>query len=199
VRDIGEAADYDYASAGGAEIKFYTDADLAGAGATIGQSSAKASVFFNRANAIVFVAKRCKTALIDRQDQLGREILALYEAGKWPKDHVIITELITAESATILVSSTAGAKVDFSATSQVAPLSLSLVDASAGLQIASSSGVATQIVAAKHLTPLFRASGVRWRLFSANSFDTRSGDDNDKHRRGPESAIFSDLDYADLE
>ena len=198
-RDISEPADYEYISSDGANIEFNAGANVAGIGTTVGKSSAKASVLFKRANAVVFVAKGCKTTLIEQHDRLGKQIVALYQAGKWPKDHVIITELVTAESATILVSATAGAKIDFSATSQIAPLSLSLAEAAAGLQIASSSGIATQILASRQLTPLFRASGVRRSLFAGSSFDTRSTGADDNQRGGTESAVFSDVDYADLE
>lgn len=198
-RDISEAADYEYISADGANVEFNAGADVAGIGTTIGKSSAKASVFFKRANAVVFVAKGCKTTLIEQHDRLGKQIVALYQAGKWPKEHVIITELVTAESATILISATADAKIDFSATSQIAPLSLSLAEATAGLQIARSSGIATQILASRQLTPLFRASGVRRSLLSGSRFDTRSANAADKQPSSTESAVFSDLDYADLE
>jgi hypothetical protein len=197
-RDIGEVADYQYVSSDGANIEFHAGADATAVGAAIGKSAGKVTVLFKRANAVVFIAAGCKTTLIEQQDILGKEVLTRYQSGSWPRERVVITELVTAESATVLVSATDSAKADFSAESNIAPHGLSLADSSAGLQIASSSGVATQILAARQLTPLFRASGVRRRFLSGTSFDTRSGEPGEK-RRGGESDVFSDVDYSDLE
>ena len=197
IRETGEAADYQYVSADGANIAF--GANAAGlAGATLAASSAKASVTFKRANAVVFVAKGCKSTFIDRQDVLGKEILARDEAGSWPKNHVVITELVTADSATVIISATADAKIEFSAESKLAPSGVSLADVAAGLQVASSSGVAAQIVASRQLTPLFRASGVRRRLLGGANFQSRSATRSDSVAKA-ETAAFVDLGYADLE
>jgi hypothetical protein len=106
---------------------------------------------------------------------------------------VVITELITADSATILISATEKAHIDLSAKGQVAPTGLSLADASAGLQVTRSSGVATQILAAQKLTPLFRASGVRKHFFGDPSFETR-GEGASTAKAGHE-LVFADVGY----
>jgi hypothetical protein len=198
-RDVSEAADYEYTSRGDAQIQFHTAANTAAIGAVIGNANPKASVLFKRANAVLFLAKGCTTTTIDQQDRLGQQILGLYEAELWPKDHVVITELVTAGSATILVSASEGAKADFSADVAIAPQGISLADASAGLQIANSYGVATQILASRQLTPLFRASGVRRNWFSGRRFEPRAGEASEQQRQGISSPHFVDLDYADLE
>ena len=196
VRDTGDAANYQYVSANGANIDFDTAGDAAGVGSALGKSAAKASVTFKRANAVVFLAKGCKSTFIDQQDALGKQILARFLSGDWKQEYAIVTELVSAESATVIVSSSSDAKVEFSAESKLAPTGLSLADASVGLQVARSSGVATQIVASANLTPLFRASGLRQRLFGGTSFGTRSGA-AETHVAKSELR-FSDIDYSDL-
>ncbi len=195
-RDGGEEANYQYVSANGANIDINADGEAAGVGSALVKSSAKASITFKRANAVVFVAKGCKTTFIDQQDVLGKKILERFQTGDWQKDYVIITEVVSAESGTVFVSSSADGKVELSAESKLGPSGLSLADASAGLQVARSSGVATQIVASKNLTPLFRASGLRHRLFGGTSFGTRS-ESVDAQPKEPE-LLFSDVDYTDL-
>ncbi len=106
-RDIGGAADYQYISSEGASINF----DVSGAAPTaVGpiahSAAAKVSVIFARANAVVFLATGCKTVSIERHDILGRTILERFKAGGWDKEYVVITELVTASSATILISAT---------------------------------------------------------------------------------------------
>ncbi len=160
-------------------------------------ASTKVSVVFTRANAVVFVAAGCKTTLIEQLDTLGRRILELYKSGDWPKNHGVITELVTAGSATILISASDSAHVDLSAKAGIAPAGLTLADTSAEFQIASSTGVATQILVASQLTPLFRASAVRRHIFSSPGFDSRGTDS--VRRREPEEDVFADIDYGELE
>ena len=196
-RDIGGAADYQYISSEGASINF----DVSGAAPTaVGpithSAAAKVSVVFARANAVVFLATGCKTVSIERHDILGRTILERFKAGSWDKDYVVITELVTASSATILISATDSAQVDLDSKATVAATGLSLADVNAGFTIRSSSGVATQILAASEITPLFRASAIRRHIFSSPSFDTRSGISTPRNEN---EDVFGDIDYRDLE
>lgn len=192
-RDISEAADYEYISSDGANLQFNFNADAAGIEQALEKTTAKAAVEFSRKNAVLFMAKGCKASHIEQQDRLGAQIVARYDNGNWEKTYVIITELVTAESATILISGQANARAEFSAETGIAPQGIALADVSAGLRIASSSGIATQILAAKQLTPLFRASGIRTRFPFTRSFITRSSD------KSSLKAGFSELDYKDLE
>jgi hypothetical protein len=192
-RDISEAADYEYISANGASLQFDFRADADGIEQALGKSMAKVAVRFSRENAVLFMAKGCKASHIEQQDRLGAEVLARHDNGNWEKTYVVITELVTAESATILISGQANARVEFSGETGIAPQGITLADLSAGLRIASSSGVATHIFAAKQLTPLFRASGIRTRFPFTRSFTTRSSGKN-RPNFG-----FSNLLYEDLE
>lgn len=196
-RDIGGVADYQYVSSKGVTIDFHGNGTAETPGAPLARASSAVSINFSRANAVVFVAAGCKTTLVERQDQLGHAILARYRANNWQEDYVVITELITAESATILVSADDSAKVDLAAKAKIATAGFSLADPSIELQVASSVGVATQILAASQLTPLFRASGVRRRIFSAPSFQTRGADG--VQRSPGEALVFTDIGCDDLE
>lgn len=197
IRDISGAADYHYVSSKGVAINFHGNGKAESPGAAVASAASDVSINFTRANAVVFAATGCKTTLIERQDQLGRSILERYQAGNWPGEHVLVTELVTADSATILISGDDSAKVDLAARAKIATAGFSLADPSLELQVASSVGVATQILAASQLTPLFRASAVRRRIFSAPSFQTRSADSVE--RSNDEVLLFADIGYGDLE
>ena len=157
---------------------------------------------FSRENATLFLARNCLTTLIEDQVSLGREILARSEVGEWDHSHVVITELLSVESGTILISNSSSGHIDFGAKSDIGAEALNLANASIGLQVLSSLGIGVQILASAGLTPLFRVSGLKRRLLGGSRFDKRASEQPSLSIVGDQAAQrldFVDIDYDDLE
>jgi hypothetical protein len=188
---FGSAADYEYTSSDSVEIGLKAGAD-AQVIQPVGNAEIVMSVSFKRANAVVFIGQSCKSIQIANLDEVGRGILARHKRAEWAKEHVVITELIQAQSATILISSSNSASVDFALDGGLGLETIRLADASGSVRMVGSSGIGTKIVGRKNLSPLFRASGVVSRFLRDDRFKTRS-----VGRKQAASAEFTDVYYND--
>jgi hypothetical protein len=165
------------------------------------------TVDFTSAESTVFQAAGCTVIEINDQHRVGEQLLELHEEGRWPDGYVIITEVIRAERATVLVASTSGARMEFTANVDVRLGPLSLVDAHAGLALVRSQGMGLQIVAEGELTPLFRAKGIRKRFLRGSEFRTRgplpAGAPTLPGSSAPPTPdaqdVFDEVDYVDFE
>jgi hypothetical protein len=164
---------YDYASAGAVTIRAKAAGDDPAAGSTLGKTDAGLFVEFSRANAILFRAEDCQVSSIVNQDSLGKEIEFRYEKGDWSKDRFIVTEVVSAASATIIISSASNAKLDLVARGSVKGGTLSLADVKANFDVVSFTDIGIKIVADTDLTPMFRSSGIMKRLFRRSVFAGR--------------------------
>lgn len=126
-------------------------------------------VEMSRANATLFKAKGLRTFRIDDLQTLGDQILDLYRSGNWDRKHFVVIETRDAESATILISSSANAKIELSATGRISPAGVNIADMDAGLQTQYTRDMHTQIIATAGLTPLFKAWSVKKPVFG-NAF-----------------------------
>ena len=141
---------------------------------------------------------RCTTE--KKISTLGRTVLARTEAGRWPRDHVVITELLSTGPAAVLVANNHDARIELAATVPTPLDGLPLASASAALDIVSSRGIGVKIIAPTGLTPLFRASGVRRRLLGEDRFEHRGSVNGNpvstELRDAP--AEFIELTYEDI-
>lgn len=166
----GEAAeDLNYTSASGVSIKVNAAATVSGTEvhASIGSGKAHVVIEFGNTAGVVFQAMQTRTSMIENQEALGDQVIAMYQNGQWNTDYVIITELVTADSMTVLISKGQNAKIELMASGDVTPSSLKLADTSAGFSVTSFKDIDTQIIAKTKLTPLFRASTVQRRWWSS--------------------------------
>ncbi|SFW85757.1 hypothetical protein SAMN04489730_6212 [Amycolatopsis australiensis] len=171
-RNSGHGIDLDYSSSGNVSIT------VSGAAESPVAGPLRIAVSFAREHGVVFQAKSCHTKEIADRHTLGRAVLALSEAGRWPRNHVVITELVTTGPAVVLVAGHHDARMELAATVPAPLDALPLASASAALDVVSSRGIGVKIIAPTGLTPLFRASGVRRRLFGEDRFEHR-GVEND--------------------
>jgi hypothetical protein len=144
-----------------------------------GAVDAEASVVvsFNRADAVLFQAAGCKTTTLSNLMQVSNTILDLYDAGDWPKDRVVVTDVVVSDSATVLISSGSDAHIELSASGAVGAGKASLANASLKFGGGRSSSIGTTIVGAKGTTALFKASGIKKKLFRRPVVTTRDAAD----------------------
>jgi hypothetical protein len=184
------AADINYASANAVSIVVKTAGQAPLVGSLLAQAEAGVMIKFSRENAVVFRAAHCKSSSIKDRLSLENEIIARYKNGDWKEDYVVVTEVVSAASSTILISSGKNAQMDLKAGGKINPGGFNLADVDAQFQVIQESNVATKILAANGLTPLFKSAGIK-KLF------LRPG----VVLRGPESLetiAFRDVDYEDF-
>lgn len=122
-------------------------------------------VEFIKENSTLFKANNTTSPTIKDSINLGNQILQLYRSGKWNKNWVVITELVEAESATILISSKSNSKIELKANANIEAPALDIADATFNFSTQFSRGLETKIVAEGGLTPLFKVMGMKTRIF----------------------------------
>jgi hypothetical protein len=150
----------DYNSKTGVAITFKAAGELNQKFEAISEASAGALIEFSRVGAIILQLRGVAIHRISDQATLNKEMMrSIIIGGKdqWQRKWVVITEVINAESATIMISNSMNSKLELKASGTIAPTSL--VDASANLSIVKENQVSTKIISKSGLTPLYR--GVR--------------------------------------
>ena len=107
---------------------------------------------------------------------------------------VVVTEVVKAKSSTIIISNSKDAQINLIAKAEITPKELNLANSDAKFQVLKKAKIATQIIASKGLTPLFRASGIVKHIIGRTGM---------YYRKVPPTAgsrkRFARLDYSDFE
>jgi len=156
------------------------------------------TITFERENGVVFVARDCTITSIEDMLSLAHKVETLHKRNEWRLEHVIITELVAVKSATILISGCAGASIDFRLGSKIGQGLLSLTDASISSQTGAFSGIGVNLIGAKGLTPLFKASALKRRFFGGSDFKPRALGGEGDNIKIEDSLSFLEVDYSDL-
>jgi hypothetical protein len=188
-------ADFEYFSKGAVSVDIKLAGDAPAAGSGLAQAEAGLTLSFSREHAVAFRAADCRSTRIANTLAVGRAVLALDEKDEWPDDVVVVTEVIEAGSATILIASSKGGKIDLRVSGTADVHAIHIADAEAGLGITRSSNMGMQVVAESGLTPLIRTSGVRKRFLRPDVFRGRAG--AAEAHPGPPEPAFVEVDYAD--
>lgn len=150
-----------HASSGSVSFVFKAAGKAPAVGSVLTEAEAGFTFEFKRNKSTFYEALGCVAPTIDDQVAMGQKILELYKQGKWNKDWVVITELIRAKSATVLISNSSSAKFELSAKGTFSGGVASPADVSAELQVAFSKDMMTSIVSQGDLTPLFKARAIQ--------------------------------------
>jgi hypothetical protein len=146
----------EHQTAGNVVVAVKAKGETQGAFKTLSELDAGFGVDFERADAVLFVARGCYEERIADIDKLKRDVKAL-PGDTFPRGHAVITHLVQAQSATILISSSNGARIELKADADIGHDIGSIADVSAELSTAYQRAMGSYIVAASGLTPLFRA------------------------------------------
>ncbi len=156
------------------------DIKLAGkaptAGSVLTAAEAGFVLDFHGENAVVFLVKDTLTHQIINMAELEKQIIPRYKDGSWKKDWVIVTQLLEAVTATIIISNSNNNKLELKASAGVGTASLKLTDASLGLSVAKEKGSSLKVLAQQGLTPLYRVMGIRHPLFGKPALSSRGED-----------------------
>lgn len=157
---VGQLTDIQYVTKGAVSYSLHGAADSERIpGIPEGKAGIKLS--FSRENAIVFVAKDARHTRIADVNQLAKTLYELISVGEFPAEFAVITEIITAGTASIMISSSDGAQLSLSADADFSAGLIDVANASLGLSRVSSKNLQTEIVAQQSLTPLFKLVGLK--------------------------------------
>ena len=131
-------------------------------------------VEFSKENSTMFKSNNTSTSTIKDGIKLGNQVLALYRAGKWNKNWAIVTELVEAENATIIISNTSNSKIELKANANIDAPTFDIADAEFKFSTQFSRGLETKIISAEGLTPLFKIMGLKTRIFLPPIFTSKN-------------------------
>lgn len=152
------STDVEYQSSAGVKTSFKAAGESSEVFQAVGAASAGVRLDFSRSGAVVFSAPNCRISEIDNKRSLERKVRAI---GDWEMDWVIVTKILRAPSATILVSGSVGAFAELRTSAGIAPQGVEIADLAVGFTRARTSGMSVQLVAKGDLTPLYQASAMR--------------------------------------
>jgi hypothetical protein len=172
--------DLDYTSEVGVDINIKVAGAAPVAGSILTQAEAGFNLAFSSEKAVVFKISGYQTHQVLNLKDIEKDILDRY-AGRnlnghtpWEKDWVVITRLVQASSATIIISTSSKGQLDLKAKANVGTSDLKITDASLGLSIAKETGSNMNFIAKEGLTPLYRVMGIRKPWFSSAKFQAKN-------------------------
>ena len=149
------------------------------------------NIQFDGSNSVLFNISGYKTTTITNLDEIEAGVLAQYQDKKWDTDLLIISNLIHADAATIIIADKGAASLDLKAKANIQAADLKLTDTSLGLTCTRETGSTTQFIALGGLTPLYKVVGLRG-LFSKH-LDTREAGFTEE-APGVESPALSEIE-----
>ncbi|KFC19669.1 hypothetical protein [Chryseobacterium sp. FH1] len=170
IREDDTPEDLEYSSKGSVSVTTKLSGAVTPPGSSLGNLDAGFIVEFSGQNSILFKANKTKTNLIKNTIKIGEEVLKLYKDGKWNKKWVVITELVEAETATILISNAKNARIELKANANIKLPKLDIAEASLDLGYTSYKGMDTKIISQSGLSPLFKVKGIRTNIFLPPAF-----------------------------
>ena len=164
----------DYSSSGSVNIGVKAAGQAPLAGSALTNVDAGFSIGFASDKSVLFQADKTKTLQITNLGAIEREVIQRVNDSRWPKDWLIVTQLVQAATATIIISFSSNSKIDLKASANVGTPQLKLTDASLGLSVVNEKGSHFKAIAANGITPLYRVMGYRHPLFGHEQLSTKS-------------------------
>lgn len=154
-------ADQDYTSSESVTITTKLSGKAPAAGSILTEADAGFNIEFKSERSVVFQSQGNQTDQLVNLAQIKKMILQKYKEGNWDKDWVVVTELVRARSATIIIANSSNATLELKANANAGTPTLKLTDLSLGLMVAKEKGSTLKYIAQEGLTPLYRVMGIR--------------------------------------
>jgi len=135
--------------------------------------SAAIKVEFSSQGSFLFQASDVRNRRLENIANLKNAVLEARASGKWNKNWQVVDSIREADCATVIVSEDESARVSFNAKGPVG--GIPLADPRVNLSISSSRGRMAQVIAGRHIRPLYTCLHVRESLFSSPSFEPVRG------------------------
>ncbi|MFL4469031.1 hypothetical protein ACERZ8_03775 [Tateyamaria armeniaca] len=105
---------------------------------------------------------------------LEASIIDKYVSGEWKRDFFVVTDIVKADLATIIVAKEKGASLEFKISGSHSNDCRALIDASAQISLKRQKGDLFKMLSAKGTTPFFQLSHLKLRPFSTPKFKRRN-------------------------
>lgn len=173
----GGIGDIQYASSGSVQISTSNESRVPGALGLAGGVESSIKVEFKNGRSIVFHAASCATTRIVELSNLEAALLKRVKKKQWDCDLVVISEVMNAGSATILIASGESAAIELRGQVAQSAIGVNLASVAGAGSIIASKNIGVTIVGQKKLTPLFKAVYVSDSLFKSPSLQIRGSRD----------------------
>ncbi|MGV8915834.1 MAG: hypothetical protein ACOH1X_10355 [Kaistella sp.] len=171
IREDKTRTTLEYYSQGGVSVSQKLSGKAAPPGSVFGDIDAGIIVEFLKDKAVLFKANNTSSPSIEDAIALGKEVLKRYEAGEWNKNYVIITEILEAETLTVLISNQANTKVELKAQANIKASHFDIADAAFKFGTEIKGGLETHIIAQEGATPLFKMMGIKKGILRPTVFE----------------------------
>ncbi len=106
---------------------------------------------FSHKNSVFFNAPGCVVRFIDNLLNFKEKIIGLYNTGKWQQEYVIVTKLLQATSATIIISSSDNSSITLEAGGQT---TIDLANANLKFKVKSENNIGFKLTTERDIIPL---------------------------------------------
>lgn len=134
-----------------------------------GPVGAGVDVQFGDAGAFVFDAIGCQVQVISDQVDLESRLRPVFYEGIWKLSWVVVTQVVKAESATILIANSSNSRLKLSAHGNLAAAQQNLANLDAKLVVTAESGNVIKLIGASGLTLLYRLAKLNQSFFSGDT------------------------------
>jgi len=160
-RKDSDLAPIDMQSESGVTTTFKGVGDISTALPNVPQGEAGVKIEFGHTGAFVLQATETYEPYIEDILQLQEHVIDAFGDGRWQLDWAVVTRVVVAPSATILVSRSSESKIEFSAKGDVSAGSFNLGDAKVKLGMRSQSGNIFKMAGVVNATPLFQLAKIK--------------------------------------
>ncbi len=149
----------DISSESGVSVVFKAAGEAHPAFAHVAKGQAGAKITFGSSGAFVLQAPAIFESEIGDQLNLRGQVVNAYVKGTWEKEWLVITRLVKAPSATVLISNSSNASLELEAKVKLSEGALG--SANAGVTIKHQQGDTIKMIAGTNVTPLFQLSRLK--------------------------------------
>ncbi len=159
VRSGAVPLEYSYSSQASVKVETGASGQVSAAGLPP-LADAGITVEFGGEGAFVFQAAHCVVDEIENRLELAERVIRLFKQGKWDTDWAVVSTVVKAGNATILVSKSSGSQLQLSAAVDSSAIG-SLADPKLGLKVRSERGEVLRFLAEPGITPMFNLSRIK--------------------------------------
>jgi hypothetical protein len=165
----------DFVSESGVSVNIKAAGETNTAFASVPQGSAGIKIDFGSQGAFVVECPETFEQAMAQPMALEQAILSAHKEGTWKGEWAVITRIVTAPSATILISNSSSAGLELSAKADLAAGVTDLGKADLGLSIKSQRGDILKSIGAKDVTPFFQVSKLKGSVIGRDTVGPYSG------------------------
>ena len=170
IRESTSTLHSDYTTNDSVKIINGLDSSSSTASFSLSPGKQRCKIEFVKSDGVLFQISNPNRLSIENLSDIENQILELYKKSVWNLGWVIVTELIRADSATIIINSGGSNTLEFELSGTADIDSINLADTNLDLRLVSETGTSTKLIARPDLTPLYVIKGISDPLFGKTKF-----------------------------